>query len=258
MREASDRIPKPMIPVGSFPILLHVMKYYAHFGHTDFILCLGYKAQVIERFFRDVREGSRGELSRPADSSSLNALQAEISGWSITFADTGLHTNIGQRLRAVQHLVGDDELFLANYADVLTDAPLPLMIDNLVRQQMVASFLCVQPRYSFHVISWRSQGVVSSIQPATSADIWINGGYFVFRNEIFDEIDDGDELVEQPFQRLIARDKLLGHRHEGFWAPMDTLKDRQDLDLLFESGRRPWAVWEAGHQQPPAPLSLRS
>jgi glucose-1-phosphate cytidylyltransferase len=251
LRELSQRIPKPMIPVGTCPILLHVMKYYAHFGHRDFILCLGYRAAEIQAFFEQTRLGLPSAYLHPDDHATREAIRAEIEDWRITFADTGLHANIGQRLRAVRELVADEPLFLANYADVLTDASLPDMIERLEQREMVASFLCARPTYSFHVVSWSGTDRVSDIRPVNESEVWLNGGYFVLRREIFDLLGPDDELVERPFRRLLEQGKLLGYRHTGFWAPMDTLKDRQNLDEMYERGDRPWALWE---QAPPAEL----
>lgn len=244
MREASERVPKPLIPVGNEPILLHIMKYYAHYGHKEFILCLGYQADVIKSFFLDGKDDLLSDLVLARDGWAPDELRREARDWKITFVDTGLHSNIGGRLRAVREHIGKDEMFLANYSDVLTDAPLPAMIAGVRERDAVASFLCVKPVYSFHVVSFEDGHRVRDIEPVSEADIWVNGGYFVLRNEIFDHMEPGDELVEAPFKRLITQDKLLGYRHNGFWAPMDTLKDRQNLNGLFESGQRPWAVWE--------------
>ena len=244
MREASDRIPKPLIPVGQEPILLHIMRYYAHYGHTEFILCLGYQADVIRSYFEDGRSDVIDDLVLARDGWGPDELRQAARDWNITFVDTGLHTNIGGRLRAVRHLVGRDELFLANYSDTLTDAPLPAMIAGVREQGAVASFLAVKPTYTFHVVSFDEGNRVKTIEAATDSNIRVNGGFFVLRSEIFDYLEPGDELVEQPFRRLIEVERLLGYRYDGFWAPMDTLKDRQNLNAMFESGERPWAVWE--------------
>jgi glucose-1-phosphate cytidylyltransferase len=257
MREASDRVPKPLIPVGQEPILLHIMKYYAHYGHTEFILCLGYQGEVIKSFFRDGRDDMLDGLVLARDGWAPDELRRDARDWNITFVDTGLDTNIGGRLRAVRDYVGDDELFLANYSDVLTDAPLPAMIAGVREQGAIASFLAVKPTYSFHVVSFDGGQRVRGIEAVSDADLWLNGGYFVLRREIFDHMQPGDELVEAPFRRLIAEDKLLGYRHQGFWAPMDTLKDRQNLNTLFETGQRPWAVWEKYPAHTPTDSLLR-
>jgi glucose-1-phosphate cytidylyltransferase len=244
MREASDRIPKPLIPVGTEPIVLHIMRYFAHFGHTEFILCLGYQGDVIKSYFLDGRDDMLEGLVMAHNGWAVDELRQASRDWKITFVDTGLHTNIGGRLRAVREHIGQDELFLANYSDVLTDAPLPAMIANLRETGAVASFLGVKPTYSFHVVSFDEGHKVQDIEPVCDADIWINGGYFVLRREIFDYMEPGDELVEEPFRRLVREQKLIGYRYPGFWAPMDTLKDRQNLNALFETGERPWALWE--------------
>jgi glucose-1-phosphate cytidylyltransferase len=250
LREHSERVPKPMVPIGYRPILWHVMKYYAHFGHKDFILCLGYKADVVKEYFLNYNEAlsndfvldGNGHDGGPA--SRVRLLSTDIHDWRITFADTGLHANIGQRLKAVQSYVADDEVFLANYGDVLTDAPLPALIDDFLHQDKVAAFIGVKPTYTFHVVTAREDGVVERIDDVRVSDIWINGGYMILRKEIFDYIGDGEELVQEPFQRLVEQDLLLTYRYEGFWAPMDTLKDQQQLELLYETGRPGWAVWQ--------------
>jgi glucose-1-phosphate cytidylyltransferase len=244
MREVSDLIPKPMIPVGKYPILLHVMNYYAHYGHKDFILCLGYKADNIRGFFENSSLGLPSEYVAPNDDPTLECLRRTMSDWNITFADTGLEAKVGERLYAVRDLLQDEEFFLANYADVLTDASLPDMIALMRQRDIVGSFLCAEPTYSFHVVTWKDDHTVADIAPCTQAQIWMNGGYFVFRPEIFDYMEPGDELVEAPFKRLISEKRLSGYRHHGFWAPMDTLKDRQNLCEMYERGERPWMVWE--------------
>jgi glucose-1-phosphate cytidylyltransferase len=244
MREASEVAPKPMIPIGSRPVLWHVMKYYAHFGFTDFVLCLGYKAEAIKHFFLTYSEAMANDFVLSNGGANVRLLKTDIHNWSITFVDTGLNASIGQRLRVVRHLLQDDELFLANYGDTLTDADLPAMIDRAKAADVPASFLAVRPNYSFHVVSVNDDGRVRDMSDVTRSDIWINGGYFVLRREFLDELGPGEDIVEEPFQRLLARRELLAQRHEGFWAPMDTLKDKQWLESLHESGSAPWQVWD--------------
>src|SRR5579859_4921622 len=251
MREASAAVPKPLIPVGQEPILVHIMKYYAHYGHTEFILCLGYQGEVIRSYFEDGRSDVIDDLVLARDGWAPDELRRQARDWKIHFVETGLQSNIGTRLQTVREYIGDDEYFLAGYSDGLTDAPLPAMIAGVREQGAVASFLAVKPTYSFHVVSFDEGNRVRNIEAASDSDIRINGGYFVLRSDIFDFMQPGDELVEQPFLRLIAAQKLLGYRYDGFWAPMDTLKDRQRLNDLFESGERPWAVWE----KQPSPLA---
>jgi len=243
IREASEVAPKPMVPIGSRPVLWHVMKYYAHFGFTDFVLCLGYKAEAIKHFFLTYSEAMANDFVLSDGGASVHLLRTDIHNWNITFVDTGLRSSIGERLRAVRDHLADEELFLANYGDTLTDADLPAIIDRAQEAEVTASFLAVRPNYSFHVVSMRSDGRVRAMHDVRRSDIWINGGYFVLRREILDQLRPGEDLVEEPMQRLLAQGQVLAQQHNGFWAPMDTLKDKQRLESLHESGEAPWQLW---------------
>jgi glucose-1-phosphate cytidylyltransferase len=245
MRDGSPETPKPMIQVGDRPILFHIMKYYAHYGHKEFILCLGYQAHVIKEFFIKYRDALSNDFVLSEGGRAIDILHNDIEDWRITFVDTGLYASIGQRLKAVQPYIGEDEMFLANYADVLTDTPLPTMIANAQMNGKIATFLCVRPTYTFHVVAVDDDNMVTDIHDVNQANIWINGGYFIFRREIFDYLGPGEDLVNEPLRRLIAERELLAYRHDGFWAPMDTFKDRQTIQAAFELGQRPWAVWES-------------
>jgi glucose-1-phosphate cytidylyltransferase len=160
--------------------------------------------------------------------------------WRVSLLDTGIWRNIGQRLLAVRHLVQDEEIFLANYSDGLTDAPLPEMIDRFKKSGKIACFIAIHPPITFHLAEFDDSGVVSRMSASNDSQIWINGGYFIFRKEIFDYIQEGDELVVQPFKRLIDRGELMAYRYEGFWRAMDTLRDRQVLEEMIERGDTPW------------------
>ena len=250
MREVSETVPKPMVPIGTRPVLWHVMKYYAHFGFTDFVLCLGYKAEAIKRFFLTYNEAMANDFVLSNGGAEVHLLRTDIHDWNITFVDTGLRASIGERLHAVRHLLRDDEFVLANYGDTLTDADLPTMIDRARDEQVMASFLAVRPNYSFHVVSMGTDDRVKEMRDVTRSDIWINGGYFVLRRDFLDQLRPGEELVEEPFRRLFGAGKVLAQRHEGFWAPMDTLKDQQCLESLHEDGQAPWELWDPGPTAP--------
>ena len=245
IREHSEHIPKPMVMIGYRPVLWHVMSYYAHYGHKDFVVCLGYKADVVKRYFLDYDETLSNDfvLSQGGTGPRVNLLGSDIDDWRITFLDTGLHAKIGMRLKAAQPQLEHEDLFLANYGDVLTDAPLPSLIEDFRKRDAVAAFIRVPPSYTFHVVGMKDDHHVSHIEDIKTTGIWLNGGYFIFRPEIFDAIGPDDELVEEPFARLIAAGKLQGDPYEGYWAPMDTLKDVQALQAAFDADRPPWAVW---------------
>jgi glucose-1-phosphate cytidylyltransferase len=249
LREHAGSLPKPMVSVGYRPILWHVMKYYAHWGYNDFVLCLGYKADAIKRYFLDYNEAHSNDFVLSDGGRSLELMSSDIDDWRITFVDTGLHANIGQRLLAVRDLVQDEELFLASYSDCVCDAPLPRLIEDFKQREKVGAFLSVPPVVPGHFIAHGKNGLVGSITGPKDSGLWVNGGYFIFRPELFDHIQDGDELVIEPFQRLIAERQLMTYPYEGFWAPMDTLRDRQKLESMFERGRAPWAVWAGQRAQ---------
>ena len=245
LREFSETIPKPMVPVGYRPILWHVMRYYAHYGHKDFILCLGYKADAIKRYFLDYDETISNDFVMSEGGRKVDLLASDIQDWKITFVDTGLNSNIGMRLKAVQPFLQGEETFLANYSDGLSDLPLPTMLDWFRRHDAVACFAGVVPTQSFHLVRVEEGGRVESIQHVRDVGMRINGGFFAFRHEIFKWMEAGEELVEAPFRRLAAAGKLLAYPHDGFWACMDTFKDRQLLEDLYARGQVPWEVWKA-------------
>jgi glucose-1-phosphate cytidylyltransferase len=240
-----EAIPKPMTTIGYRPILWHLMRYYGHSGFNDFLLCLGYKGDIVKNYFLKYNEALSNDFVLADGGSKIELLGTDIEDWHITFVDTGLDTNIGQRLRAVKGHLQGEELFCVNYGDNLTDAPLLELLDDFKSRHKVGALLSVRPRYSFHVISNRPDGVVTDISDLHDSDVWVNGGYFIFRREVFDYIGEGEDLVEEPFQRLIALDELVTYRYEGFWAALDTLKDLEDLQSLHDRGRAPWAPWLA-------------
>jgi glucose-1-phosphate cytidylyltransferase len=245
IRDAED-IPKPMVHIGSRPILWHVMKYYAHFGHKDFILCLGHRADAIKNYFLNYNECASNDFVLSAGGKNLELINRDIQDWSITFADTGISSNIGQRLRAVQHYLEGEEEFLANYSDGLTDLPLPEQLDHFHQQGKIASFLCVRPNLSYHLVSLAhgNGNLVTDIHAIDNGSVLINGGFFIFKKQIFDYIHEKEELVIEPFHRLLLEKQLIGYRYEGFWASMDTFKDRQHLEGLCAGGIAPWELWK--------------
>ena len=250
LRDFSETIPKPMVPLGYRPILWHVMRYYAHFGHNEFILCLGYKADSIKKYFLDYDETISNDFVLSEGGRKVDLLASDVQDWKITFADTGLNSNVGMRLKAVQSFLKDEEMFLANYSDGVSDLPLPDMIEYFKQKDAVACFAGVAPTQSFHLVRVQDGGLVQSIQHVKEVGMCINGGFFVFRREIFDWIRPGEELVQEPFQRLAAAGKLVAYPYDGFWACMDTFKDKQLLEDLYTRGQVPWEVWKNSRVSP--------
>lgn len=255
LRDYSEKIPKPLVPLGYRPILWHVMKYYAHYGHNDFILCLGYKSDAIKEYFLNYNECLSNDFILSKGARKIDMLRKDIEDWRITFVDTGISANIGERLRAVEPFLEGEKMFLANYSDGLTDFPLPTLINAFKQQDAVATFLAVRPNFSFHFVNRAPDGKVMSVDNVIAANAWINGGYFVLRREIFDYMRPGEELVEEPFQRLIEAGKLTAHNYEGFWRSVDTFKDLQAVEAYYAQGNAPWEVWN--RQDPASRIALQ-
>jgi glucose-1-phosphate cytidylyltransferase len=250
LREHSDTIPKPLVNVGYRPILWHLMRYYAHYGHKDFLLCLGYRGDMIREYFLRYEECMSNDFTLSEGGKRIELHGQDVQDWRITFVDTGLHSNIGQRLLRVRPFLEGEESFLANYADGLSDLPLDRMVDEFQRKRVVASFAAVRSSQSFHVVQAGADGLVESLGPMNDDALLLNGGFFALRREIFDYVHEGEELVDRPFQRLIEK-RLLGcYRHLGFWQAMDTFKDKITLDRMEARGECPWMVWKPDARRP--------
>ena len=245
----TGEIPKPMVMVGPRPLIWHVMRYYAHFGHKDFVLCLGYGAQHIKDFFVRYEETQSNDFVLRGGKATL--LSTDIADWTITFVQTGIDSPIGERLRRVREHLGDDEMFLANYADVLTDSPLPEMIARLENSDCGALMMVVPPQSSFHCVEVGAAGRIDSITPVSDMPLWENGGYFVLRQEIFEHIPPFGDLVADGCTELAKRGRLLAFPYRGFWRPTDTAKERHALEKEYMHGDRPWAVWEPERDRTP-------
>ncbi|MGA8073540.1 MAG: hypothetical protein WB995_08680, partial [Candidatus Acidiferrales bacterium] len=202
-------------------------------------------AEAIKEFFLNYDECLSNDFVYSEGGKKLLLSHSDIHDWNITFANTGIDSNIGQRLKAVKKYLEGEEVFLANYTDGLTDLRLPSMIEQIDKHKAIATFLSARPNLSFHVVTAGSNGMVDGIREMTKANIRINSGYFVLRKEIFDYIREGEELVQEPFQRLIQEKKLAAYEYDGFFHAMDTFKDRQVLEDLLASGHAPWEVWNS-------------
>lgn len=242
LRDYDENIPKPMVSVGYRPIIWNLMKYYAHFGHKEFVLCLGYKADVIKKYFLEYNECTSNDFELSEGGKNIRLIESDISDWRITFADTGANSEIGERLRRVQRYLGDDDVFLANYADCLSDLPLQSYIDDFLSKSHVASFVTVPPNTSFHYVSVEN-GLVTDVTDIAQTKLRVNGGFFIFRKKIFDYLGEGEDLVADAFPRLIKERQLAAYPYDGFWKAMDTFKDKVQLDKLVAKGKPPWELW---------------
>jgi glucose-1-phosphate cytidylyltransferase len=244
MREGAASAPKPMNMIGDRPLLWHVMRYYAHFGHTDFILCLGYGAAAVKDYFLHYDETLSNDFTLTAGGRDVRLHRTDISDWNIAFIDTGLGSTIGERLMRVREHVDQEEMFLANYADTLTDAPLDQLIERFRDTDAVASLLAVPPVSTHHVIEISDGGQVTAVRAVQELMQWENGGYFILRPGIFDVLREGQDMVPHAFERLLDGSGLLAQRYTGFWRAADTFKDRVELEDLYHRGQSPWMLWD--------------
>ena len=249
MRDGVSDLPKPMHPVGPRPLIWHVMRYYAHFGHRDFVLCLGYGAHHIKDFFLNYDETASNDFV--LHEGGVELLGSDIKDWTITFAHTGLDSPIGERLRRVRKHVEGEEMFLANYADVLTNAPLDSMIDRFRASDKVGALLAVPPQSAFHCVNLGEEGDdIASISTLQEMPLWENGGYLMFRPEVFDHLEEGCDLIGDVCAPLAKEGRMMAFRHRGFWQPADTVKERTALEAAYQSGTRPWMLWDAPDRDP--------
>ena len=242
MRDGDSDVPKPMQMVGPRPLIWHVMRYYAHFGHTEFVLCLGYGSHHIKDYFLNYRETESNDFVLRRGAVELQG--SDIADWTIHFVNTGLESPIGERLRRVRHLLDGDETFLANYADVLTDVSLDAMVERFHDSGADAALLAVSPVAVFHMVDIGADDRISSIHPVTDMGVRENGGYFVLKPSVIDRIPENGDLVGDACTALAKEGKLLGYRYDGFWQAADTLKERNALEASYRAGTRPWMLWE--------------
>ncbi|WP_028931940.1 glucose-1-phosphate cytidylyltransferase [Pseudonocardia asaccharolytica] len=254
MRDGVSDVPKPMTYVGPRPLIWHVMRYYAHFGHTDFVLCLGYGAHHIKDFFLNYSETASNDfVLRGGD---VELLGSDIQDWTITFVHTGLDSPIGERLRRVRGLVQGEEMFLANYADVLTDAPLNDMIDEFKASDAVGSLLAVPPQSAFHCVQVSDDDRICEITSVQHLPLWENGGYFALRPGIFDHLPENGDLITDACRPLAAAGRMLAYRYRGFWQPADTVKERAALEAAYRAGRSPWMLWTSAERPDPMQAAI--
>ena len=246
LRGHAGEVPKPLVEVGQRPILWHLMKYYAHFGHKDFIICLGYGGRQIKEFFLNYSECEMNDFVYSEGGRSIELLGTDIDDWKITFVDTGQTSNVGERLRRVRPHLEGEEMFLANYADGLSDLDLDSYIAGFAATDNTACFTTVHAPSSFHNVRIDASGNVEAIEEIARSSVRINAGFFAFRQGIFDVLNRNEELILKPFDRLIKQRRLMAVPYDGYWQPMDTFKDKSELDALIEQGSPPWQIWKKG------------
>lgn len=243
LREYTEAVPKVLVEIGAHPILLHVMRSYAEQGFNEFILALGYLGDRVKEYFID-QHGWHGRDVRLLLGSSEppTLLENESDGWSITLADTGLETNTGGRIKQLRPHLRDD-VFFATYGDGVSDIDLRRLLEFHSAHGRIATVTVVRPRLTFGLLEVAGDDRVTTFQEKPQLDGWINGGFFVFDQRIFEYLEDDSVLEREPMERLAAEGQLMAFRHTGFWACMDTAKDQADLNTAWVSGQAPWCSW---------------
>lgn len=237
-------VPKALIEIGGRPILWHLMKLYAGHGLNDFILCLGYLGHEIKRYFLEHHWMYRDFTLQMRPEGAYELRQEEINNedWRITFAETGLDTNTGGRIKRVEHYVGNDEEFCVTYGDGLADVNLGALLEFHRAHGRLATLTAVNPRSSFGLLKLDAEGAVTEFQEKPQLDQWINGGFFVFNRRVFDYLSDDAVLEREPLERLARERQLIAYRHAGFWKCLDTYKDHLEFNQLWDAGRAAWKV----------------
>ena len=247
IRDVADNIPKPMISVGGVPILWHIMKYYAYFGHHEFTLCLGYKSNVIKDFFLNYEALTRDFTISLGSSKSIEFhTEHTESNWKVTLAETGLDAMTGARLKRVQKYVADEENFMLTYGDGVGDVDLDKLLEFHRAHGKILTVTGVRPPGRFGELVSAANGQVTEFNEKPQATGGrISGGFFVCRREIVDYLEDRQDLVfeQQPLRQLVKDGQMMVFEHDGFWQPMDTHREYQLLNSLVESGKAPWMIW---------------
>ena len=244
LQEETYRIPKPMVEIGGKPILWHIMKIYSAYGFNDFIICLGYKGHIIKEYFANYFLYN-SDVTIDLQNNKLIVHNNRTEPWKVTLVDTGLHTQTGGRIKRIQKYV-ENETFMLTYGDGVGNINIKELVEFHKKHGKIATVTAVQPSGRFGVLDIDSSGNVKSFIEKPKGDgAWINGGFFVLEPRVFDYIK-GDETIweRKPLENLAKDGELVAYKHKGFWKCMDTLRDKQELEKLWESGNPPWKVWE--------------
>jgi len=245
LSEETDIKPKPMVEIGGKPILWHIMKIYSHYGYNDFIICCGYKGYYIKEYFANYFL-HQADVTIDLVENSVNVHKSNAEPWKITLVDTGVNTQTGGRIKRVQEYVGN-EPFLLTYGDGVSDVNIKELVAFHNKNGKKATLTAVQPSGRFGALEFNSDNGVSSFMEKPTGDgAWINGGFFVLEPSIFDTITEGDTTIweRKPLEFLTNENQLSAFKHTGFWRPMDTLRDKMELNDYWNNATAPWKLWE--------------
>lgn len=242
LREQTEFRPKPMVEVGGKPILWHIMKIFAHYGITDFVVCIGYKGDVIKEYFLDYEARNNDFTITLGKSHEIVFHNQHLeSDWKVTVADTGDETQTGGRVKRIERYI-DDDRFMVTYGDGLADVDIAKLLAFHESHGKKATLTTVQPLSRFGVLDLAEDGAVEHFREKPQVDGWVNAGFFVFERSVFDYLTDDCVLEQEPLAALSKDGQLMAHRHDGFWQPMDTYRESKLLNDIWQAGA-PWKVW---------------
>lgn len=243
LSEYTDIRPKPMVDIGGQPILWHIMNSYAHYGYKDFVIALGYKAEVIKEYFLNYYS-LKSDFTVDLANGEAEYLRKKAVDWKVTLIDTGLNTMTGGRVKRVKEYIGN-ETFMLTYGDGVADVSINKLVEFHKNHGKMATITGVHPAARFGELNISTdQDVLSFKEKPQTTEGWINGGFFVLEPEFFDLIDgDYTVLEEEPLERAAEAGQLKAYIHDGFWQCMDTMRDKNVLENLWQSGQAPWKVW---------------
>jgi glucose-1-phosphate cytidylyltransferase len=245
LSEETDVRPKPMVEVGGKPMLWHIMKIYSHYGFNEFIICLGYKGYVIKEYFHHY-DLHMSDVTIDLRANTLKKHKSEAEPWKVTLVDTGTDTMTGGRLDRVRQYIGKKR-FMLTYGDGVADVDIPELVRSHVRARKTVTITTVRSPGRFGVLEFDKKGAVTRFQEKpVGGSLWVNGGFFVCEPEVFSYLDGGDACMWEfgPLSSLAEEGKVAAYKHAGFWKPMDTLRDRRELESLWATGNAPWKVWK--------------
>ncbi len=245
LSEETDLKPKPMVEIGGKPILWHIMKIYSYYGFNDFIICCGYKGYHIKEYFANYFL-HQADITIDLVENSINVHKSKAEPWKITMVDTGLNTLTGGRIKRIQEYVGN-ETFMLTYGDGVSDVNIPQLLEFHKKSGKKATLTAVQPSGKFGALGISNDNTITSFKEKPSGDgAWINGGFFVLEPSIFDYITDGDKTIWErtPLENLSKDNQLSAYKHGGFWRPMDTLRDKLDLEEYWTQNIAAWKIWK--------------
>lgn len=242
LREKTEFMPKPLVEIGTRPILWHIMKIYSNYGFNDFVLCLGYKGEEIKRYFQDYKKISGG-ITLNLGSGNIKTHSENNEDWNITFAETGLETNTGGRIKKIEKYI-DSDSFLCTYGDGLSNINLKELLAYHKSKGKIATMTCINPISPFGMIRFDEDGIIVESKEKPPIEGWINGGFFVFNKDIFNYIKENSILEKEVFDKLVEEKQLCAYPFRGFWGCMDTFKDNQVLNELWQNKKAPWKIWD--------------